>query len=108
MRLIGTIAVAAVSAPPAWELQLGAFQKAMNGRMTEGASNWASSGALRNMPNAASNWRAKRHHEEARRQHQTEPPPIPPHRRREISINVDVFRYIGFGRATQRPVGQVG
>jgi hypothetical protein len=34
--------------------------------MTERASNWASNGALQNMPNAASNSRAMRRHKGAR------------------------------------------
>jgi hypothetical protein len=74
--------------------------------MTEGASNLASSGTLRNMPNAASNWRAKRLHEEARRLHRTEPTDTP-HRRRETSVNVHVFRYRIWSSDT-KAVGQVG
>jgi hypothetical protein len=62
--------------------------------MTEGASNWASSGTLGNIPNAASNWRAKRHHEEARRPH--------PAKLRSMSM----FFAIGFGRPTQRLLGK--
>jgi hypothetical protein len=62
-----------LSSPP-WRLLRPGRPKSHGWPIAKSASNWASSGGLQNIPNAASNWRATRRHEGARRLHQTERP----------------------------------